>query len=137
MGSTEQVIVLDTQCWIWLARGSNKLSKPAKSAAVRAASNRSGRICAYSLWEAAWLHRKQRIQISDPVDVWLGSLIVNTWVAVEPLSEQICLAAALLPLDLPSDPGDRLITATAKVLACPLVTSDERIRAANVVETIW
>ena len=79
----------------------------------------------------------KKIQSWDPVDVWLGSLIVDTWVAVEPLSEKICLAAALLPLDFPSDPGDRLITATAKVLACPLVTSDERIRAANVVETIW
>ncbi len=37
----------------------------------------------------------------------------------------------------PSDPADRLITATALVLGCPLVTADERIRAANVVETIW
>ena len=131
------MIVLDTQCWIWLAKGSNKLSKRAKSAAVRAAKNRNGRISAFSIWEAAWLHRKQKIQISDPVDVWLGTLIQDTWVEVEPLSERICLAAARLPLDFPSDPGDRLITATAKVLACPLVTSDERIRAAKVVETIW
>ena len=131
------MILFDTQCWIWLAKGSNKLSKHAKSAAIRAARNRSGRISAYSLWEAAWLHRKQRIQISDSVDVWLGSLIMDTWVEIEPLSERICLAAAQFPLDYPSDPGDRLIAATAKILGCPLVTADERIRAANVVETIW
>jgi PIN domain nuclease of toxin-antitoxin system len=131
------VILFDTQCWIWLAKGSNKMSKRAKSAAIRAAKSRSGRISAYSLWEAAWLHRKQRIQISDPLDVWLASLVADTWVAVEPLSERICLAAAMFPLDFPSDPGDRLVAATARVLACPLVSADERIRAANVVETIW
>ena len=131
------MIVFDTQCWIWLAKGSNKMSKHAKSAAIRAAKSRSGRVSAYSLWEAAWLHRKQRIHLSDPVDVWLGTLIVDTWVEIEPLSERICLAAASFPLDFPSDPGDRLIAATAKILACPLVTADERIRAAKVVETIW
>ena len=43
----------------------------------------------------------------------------------------------MLAATFPSDPGDRLITATAIVLRCPLVTADEKIRAAKVVETIW
>lgn len=131
------MIVLDTQAWLWLAKGSLKLSKRAKSAAIRAAKTRSLRISAYSLWEAAWLHRKQQLTITEPVDVWLGGMLLDTWVETEPLTERICIAAARFPLDFPSDPGERLITATAKILACPLVTSDERIRAAQVVETIW
>jgi PIN domain nuclease of toxin-antitoxin system len=35
------------------------------------------------------------------------------------------------------DPADRLIVATALHLGIPLVTTDARIRAAGVVETIW
>lgn len=44
--------------------------------------------------------------------------------------------AKLVAESFPSDPGDRLITATAIVLRCPLVTAGEKIRAAKVVETI-
>ncbi len=37
----------------------------------------------------------------------------------------------------PSDPQDRLITATAIAEGLPLVTADEAIRAASEVRTIW
>jgi PIN domain nuclease of toxin-antitoxin system len=43
----------------------------------------------------------------------------------------------MIPRSLLTDPWDRFIVATAKALAVPLVTRDERIRSANLVETIW
>jgi len=42
-----------------------------------------------------------------------------------------------LPSSFPKDPADRLIAATAMVEGAPLVTADEQIRQAKVVQTIW
>jgi len=45
--------------------------------------------------------------------------------------------AVQLPAGFPKDPADRPIAARAMVEAAPLVTADERIRGAKVVQTIW
>jgi hypothetical protein len=45
--------------------------------------------------------------------------------------------AVRLPAGFPKDPADRLIAATAIVEGVPLVTADERIRQAKVVQAIW
>jgi PIN domain nuclease of toxin-antitoxin system len=42
-----------------------------------------------------------------------------------------------LPEGFPKDPADRLIAATAMAEGAALVTADERIRQAKVVQTIW
>jgi PIN domain nuclease of toxin-antitoxin system len=42
-----------------------------------------------------------------------------------------------LPAGFSKDPADRLIAATAIVEGVPLVTADERIRQAKVVQAIW
>ena len=44
--------------------------------------------------------------------------------------------AVRLPAGFPKDPADRLIAATAIVEGVPLVTADERIRQAKVVQAI-
>jgi PIN domain nuclease of toxin-antitoxin system len=42
-----------------------------------------------------------------------------------------------LPGDFHKDPADRMIVATARKLAVPLVTKDDKIRAYAHVKTIW
>jgi len=54
-----------------------------------------------------------------------------------PLTPDIAATAAMLPRDVGRDPADRLIVATAIEYGVPLVTKDDLIRRANVVETIW
>lgn len=46
-------------------------------------------------------------------------------------------ATTAIPRAVLSDPWDRFIVATARALGTPLVTRDERIRDARLVETIW
>jgi len=58
-------------------------------------------------------------------------------VIVRPMTPEIVALAIRLPAGFPKDPADRLIAATAIVAGVPLVTADERIRQAKVVQTIW
>jgi len=58
-------------------------------------------------------------------------------VIVRPITPEIAALAVQLPAGVPKDPADRLIAATAMSEGAPLVTADERIRQAKVVQTIW
>lgn len=131
------MILLDTQAWLHLGRAPELLSRRSISAIRRHERSGGLSIAAISIWEAVWLYRKGKVRSAGPLRAWLADLVEPSALKVEPLTPEICLTAAELPLTFPSDPADRLITATAIVLGCPLVTADERIRAANVVETIW
>jgi PIN domain nuclease of toxin-antitoxin system len=53
------------------------------------------------------------------------------------MTPEIAALAVQLPADFPNDPADRVIAAAAIAEGSPLVTADERIRQAKVLETIW
>lgn len=131
------MILLDSHAWIRGASNKDALSKRAASAIRRHERSGGVGISAISLWEAALLHRRAKIKTAEPLREWLVFLTRAAGLEVHPISLEVSLTAVSLPAAFPSDPADRLITATAIVLGCPLVTADERIRAANVVETIW
>jgi len=131
------VILLDTHVWVRGASDKDSISKRAASVIRRHERSGGVGISALSLWEVAFLHRRGRIKTPEPLREWLLFLTHAAGLVVHPISLDVSLAAASLPAAFPSDPSDRLITATAIVLGCPLVTADERIRAAKVVETIW
>jgi PIN domain nuclease of toxin-antitoxin system len=129
------VIVLDTHAWVQLGLDPDRLSRRAHSAIRR---QRQGvEISAFTLWETAWHVRRGHIQPKKPLQEWLPEFAAALQSRIHALSTEIVVQAAMLAATFPSDPGDRLITATAIVLHCPLVTADEKIRAAKVVETIW
>jgi PIN domain nuclease of toxin-antitoxin system len=131
------VILLDTQAWLRLAADPDRLSRRAASAVRRASRSSSLRISVHSVWEACWLRRRGRVWTTPPRADWIEELRSSTEVEIAPLTPEICALAAELPNALPTDPGDRLIVATALALGCPLVTADERIRTSRCVETIW
>ncbi len=131
------MILLDTQAWLHLGRAPKLLSRRATSAIRRHERSGGLGIAAISVWEAVWLYRRGKIRSAGPLRSWLADLVEPASLKILPLSPEICLAAAELPATFPSDPADRLITATAIVLGCPLVTADARIQESRVVETIW
>jgi PIN domain nuclease of toxin-antitoxin system len=51
--------------------------------------------------------------------------------------DDIAIASEQLGNGFPSDPADRLITATARVHELTLVTSDRPIRKSGIVRTLW
>jgi PIN domain nuclease of toxin-antitoxin system len=92
-------------------------------------------LAAISLWELAMLVGRGRIQAYGTVDASVR--LLTEGVIIRPITAEIAALAAQFPSDYPRDPADRLIGATAKAEGIPLVTSDEKLRASPVLETIW
>ena len=129
------MIFLDTHVLIWMASDPKRLSKKAREA-IREAREKTGvAIAAITLWELAWLAENGRIQVTGSVESFVRETASR--VMVEPITPEIAAFAVQLPPGFPKDPADRLIAATAMVEGAPLVTADERIRRAKVVQTIW
>jgi PIN domain nuclease of toxin-antitoxin system len=84
-------------------------------------------VSSISAWEIAMLVEREKLAFSMDVGSWLGTVAQ--------------IEAVRLSVDLPGefhkDPADRMIVATARKLAVPLVTRDEKIRAYKHVKTIW
>jgi PIN domain nuclease of toxin-antitoxin system len=126
-----EVIVADTHALVWWSTGASELSRTARIRMDRSV------VCvaAISCWEIALLASRRRIAIDNAVD-WFEELVKQTDVVLLPVNIDVAATAAKL-LNSMRDPADCLIVATALHQGVPLVTKDERIRAAGVVQTIW
>ena len=129
------MIFLDTHVLVWMASDPKRLSKKAREA-IREAREKTGvAIAAITLWELAWLAENGRIQVTGSVESFVRETASRVMVA--PITPEIAAFAVQLPSGFPKDPADRLIAATAMAEGAPLVTADEQIRRAKVVQTIW
>jgi len=76
-----------------------------------------------SVWEALVLMQKGRIRVQNPF-AWIDRAAEQMREA--PLTREIVSTGLALPLSH-SDPADRFLAATAKVLKLTLVTADQRL----------
>jgi len=126
------VIILDTHVLLWWTNTPHLLS----TAAVDALRNSEiVAISAISAWEVAILHRRNRVEIDDPLS-WIRGLEETRGLRVLPITTEVGLHAAELHAPL-RDPMDCLIAASALTHGVPLVTKDERIQRSGAVATIW
>ncbi len=131
------MILLDTHVLAWLAAEPQRLSKPAL-AAIRRAERRGGlAVASITHWELARLFATGRLRSNRPLAESVRELVEATRVITVELTQQIAAQACQFGEAFPADPADRLIAATACVSGVPLVTADERIQDAGVVQTVW
>ena len=126
--------VVDTHAWIWWLSDATRLGKRARRELETA--NRVG-VPAICCLEVAALAARGRIALDRPPLDWLNDALAVRRVELMALSPAVAVRAAQLPVTFPGDPADRLIVATALVEGASVVTRDNRIRRAAVVETIW
>jgi PIN domain nuclease of toxin-antitoxin system len=119
------VIVLDTHILIWWVNQSDWL----RAGTVERIETESDAVAvsAISLWEIAKLVQGGRLQLSMPVEDWIEQALAYPKVVVVPLSPDIVVDSTRLPPPFHKDPADELIVASARVLACPLITYDGKI----------
>ena len=132
------MIVLDTHVLLWWVSGSDELSASAEKA-IRSTLTQGSEIIvsAISAWEVSMLIDKERLILSMDVESWFDEVSQIDGVRFVPIDNEIGIKATVLPGDFHNDPADRMIVATARKLAVPLVTADEKIRNYEHVRTIW
>jgi PIN domain nuclease of toxin-antitoxin system len=70
----------------------------------------------------------KRLALPYPTLEWLEKALSYPGVQLLPLTPQIAAESTQLPREFHKDPADQILVATARVLGCPLVTADEKIR---------
>lgn len=132
------MIVLDTHVLLWWASGDRARLSPAAIDAIEA-ELAGGQMVVSSItaWELAVLVAKGRIALSMDVESWLDVVREIESIRFMPVDNTIALKSVELPGEFHKDPADRMIVATARMFAAPLVTADEKIRAYPHVKTIW
>lgn len=131
------MIVLDTHAWIWWLANPEAISRAAREEIDRAMETEEILISSISCWEIALLVRKERLELTMPVEDWIARSEALPFVQFVPLDNRIALRSNHLPGEIHEDPADRIIIATALTLGAPLVSKDTRIRDYPHVETIW
>jgi len=122
-------LLLDTHVLIWLAEGLKDLRPRSRRTLERAAGREGLAVSAISFWEVAMLRRRGRISLSTPVLDWRRQVLAGPGITEEAVSGEIAIEAVHLPGELHADPADRILVATARVLALRLITRDERLLA--------
>jgi PIN domain nuclease of toxin-antitoxin system len=120
-------VLLDTHVVLWWQAGGDRLTR----AATRAI-NTAGEILISPLtcWEIATLHRLGRIELDRDPQRWTRDLLAGERIAEAPLTPEAAAWAGGLASEFPGDPIDRLLYGTARDLRVPLITKDDRLRAA-------
>lgn len=132
------MIVLDTHTLVWWASGIKAQVSVAAMEAIEAEmAGGDILLSSISAWELAMLVDRGRIDLSMDIERWLSVVGQIEAVRFVPMDNEIALKSVALPGEFHKDPADRIIVATARKFAAPLVTADERIRAYPHVKTIW
>ena len=121
-------ILLDTHILIWWRLDSKRLN-PAQTRRLQHLESRQEPIAisAITLWEIAMLSARGRIEMTEPLDVWLDEIEENGLIQVLPLTARIAAESVRLGPDFHNDPADQMIVSTARIHRIPLMTADERI----------
>lgn len=126
--ANQNACVIDTHAWIWTVTGdTGKLGRKARQFLHSATIIYVPAIC---LWEVATLVEYGRITLDQPVDDWLAVASSMPPFEISSLSPEVAAMCAELGAEgFHSDPADRMIYATARVLDVPLVSADCAISA--------
>ena len=127
------VPVLDTHAWVWWVQADLRLGRTTIEALDALAPDDRPLLSDISLWEVAMLVALGRLTLGEPLESWLEAAAYPRTVRVVPVTPAIAAEAARLPDGFQRDPADRLIVATCRALARPLVTRDRAIMGSRLV----
>ena len=132
------MIVLDTHVLVWWVSQIQPLSATAVKV-INDTLHQEGEIIISSISarEISMLMMKGRLILSMELDSWLDEVSQIEGVRFMPVDNEIAIKSTVLPDTFHKDPADRIIVATARKLAAPLVTADAKIRNYAHVHTVW
>jgi PIN domain nuclease of toxin-antitoxin system len=116
------VIILDTCAILWLAQGSDRISRDVLH---RLDDEAIVAVSAISAFEVAIKYRAGKLGLPFPAEDWWKRAIAYHRLDVIHIDDTLVMRAAGLPL-IHRDPADRFIIATAIEHNAPVITSDAR-----------
>ena len=129
--------VTDTHPLIWYASGKHaRLSQRVTRIFDAVFADRALIVIpAAVFWEIALLLEHDRIRVREPFGEWAAVLAARKGIDLAALDLDVISEAHRLRFN--GDPFDRTIVATAKLMDLPLITKDQLIVNANLVEIAW
>lgn len=130
-------VVADSHAIVWYLKGSSQLSAAASQALAEAETTDGIVVSVATLIDLWYVSQTTRtVNAADLARLRdrMASSSAATW---QPIDLAVADATTAIPRDVITDPWDRFIVATARVLAIPLVTRDGAIRDSALVATIW
>jgi PIN domain nuclease of toxin-antitoxin system len=118
------MVVLDTSALLYWTFAPDELSARASQAIGEAS---QVIVSSISIWEIGVKVKRGKLEIPLPVDAFVAKLQETDRARIEPVTEATWLKNLELVWNH-KDPADRTIVATASLLSCPLVTSDQEMR---------
>jgi len=121
-------VLVDTHYWIWQEAGRKDLV-PAGTLKEMEAAAAAGRLLlsAMSIWELGMLESKGRVRLSLPCEQWVREALATPGLTLVPLTPEIAVHSTCLPGNFHSDPADRIIAATARIMGARLATRDRKM----------
>ena len=126
-------LLLDTHIWLGTGLESKRIT-PSVARALDSDRNELW-LSPVSIWELSNLTAKGRVSLDSALVPWVRESLVAMRLQEAPLTHDIALAASSLDQML-TDPADRLIAATARVLNLTLVTADRRLLDLRGIKTL-
>jgi len=129
------VILLDTCAIIWDALDTSALSNDARKVIQR----NEGQLimCDISIWEISMLIKKKRLVVDCTASEFIHLLLRSRNYLVQEITPEIAELSVNFGSEINNDPADRLIAATSILGNAPIVTADENLRSASILQTIW
>ncbi len=122
-------VLLDTHILVWWQSGQGSLSRMQTRTLLEVETGKvTAAISDITLWEAALLVERGRVQIAGSLEVWLDDIQSQPLLTVLPINASIAAESVRLGRDFPKDPADRILVATARCHGLRLITADENIR---------
>jgi len=131
------MILLDTHALLWWVNDPKKLSFKAAKKINEEKSDGIIFVSSISVWEISLLIKKNRLGLNLEAQDWFKEIETLPFIQFVPIDNHIAAKSVNLPGEFHSDPADRIIVATAREKGADLVTSDEKIRKYQHVQTIW
>ncbi|MFO8073540.1 MAG: type II toxin-antitoxin system VapC family toxin [Polyangia bacterium] len=137
MGSARNLIVLDTNAWLFWLHDPERLSPEARERVRSATQEDCALVSVISVWEVALKNALGKLALPMEIGAWLERAVTYPGISIESLGPREAIGSTRLPGAFHKDPADRFIVSLARNLGVPLVTADEKIRAYPHVETPW
>ncbi|MGQ0733867.1 MAG: type II toxin-antitoxin system VapC family toxin [Acidobacteriota bacterium] len=114
-------VLLDTQCWLWMAAAPERLS--ARARALLDDADNELLFSSASAWEIAIKHALGRLQLPEPPARYVPSRTTALRTTPLAIEQAHALGAGALPPHH-RDPFDRLLIAQAVAERVPIMTTD-------------